>query len=333
MRRYVCGTQLRKAKHRPVHVVVIGAGAIGTLYGGWLIAGGMDVSFVARGKALTALRSEGLLLQGDRGQFRSGPVKADSDAAALRRAEVVILAVKLYDLGEAALLTGMCLNEGGLVVGLQNGISAPDTLRAFLPAEQVMVGPVYSAARLSAPAVVDYSGARHRVIIGSASGVVHPAAEPLIDGWRRAGVEAEVSEDIAPVLWSKFLGFATNAALTCLSRQPAGVVYRNPDLLQLARGAVREIIQLAVVEGVELAADSEDATIRLLQSFPPDMVASMRQDLDAGRRLELDDITGTIVRLGRKHGIPTPIHATAYACLKPLRDGAAPIHRSTSHAQ
>ena len=87
---------------------------------------------------------------------------------------------------------------------------------------------------------------------------------------------------------------------------------------------------LAAAEGVTLAADAEATTVRLLQSFPPDMVASMRQDLDAGRRLELDEITGTIVRLGIKHGISTPVHATAYACLKPYRDGARTPSRSAA---
>lgn len=314
-----------------MHVVVVGAGAVGTLYGGWLLAGGVDVSFVARGASLEALRGDGLTLTGNRGAFRSGPVPAETSIQALRPADVIVFAVKLYDLREAARAARSGLVDGGLVVGLQNGVSAYRTLSESFDHGQIAVGPVYSAARRSAPATVEFSGARHLVVIGSPRGAAHPSAQALIAGWRRAGIQAHVSDEIERVLWAKFLGFATNAALTCLSRQSAGVVYHDPDLLHLARAGIREIMALATVEGVELAGDAEDATIRLLQSFPPDMVASMRQDLDAGRRLELDDITGAIVRLGRKHGIPTPTHEVAYACLKPFRDGVPNPVRSVPH--
>lgn len=315
-----------------MHVVVVGAGAVGTLYGGWLVAGGVEVSFVARGAALEALRERGLTLRGDRGEVRLGPVAADCSPEALRPADAVVLAVKLYDLREAAGIAHGCLVEGGLVVGLQNGVGAFETLAERFEPGRIAVGPVYSAARLSSPGCVEYSGARHLVVLGSPRGDVHPGVHALIAGWRRAGVEAEVSHDIDRVLWTKFLGFATNAALTCLSRRPAGVVYHDADLLDLARGSIREIAALAAAEGVNLADDAEDVTIRLLRSFPPDMVASMRQDLDAGRRLELDDVAGAIVRLGRRHGVPTPIHATAYACLKPYRDGLPPPTRSEPDA-
>lgn len=315
-----------------MHVVIVGAGAIGTLYGGWLIAGGVDVSFVARGAQLNALRAGGLTIRGDRGEFRANSLAVEDDPSRLRPAEAVILAVKLYDLRGAAGIAARCLAENGLVVGLQNGITAFGVLRETFSAAQVMVGPVYSAASQVAPGVVDYAGARHLAVIGSPDDGAHSAAAGLVEGWRRAGVEARISDDIERVLWMKFLGFATNAALTCLSRQPAGVVYRDPDLLDLARRAIGEIVALAEPEGVALAEDAEAATIQLLQSFPPDMVASMRQDLDAGRRLELDEITGTIVRLGIKHGIPTPVHATAYACLKPYRDGTPSSPRSAANA-
>ena len=275
------------------------------------------------GTQLSALQTQGLAIRDSQGDFSSADVQAATSAEALPPAGVVLLTVKLYDLDDAARIAASCRIGNGLVVGLQNGISAFQHLRRTLPAEQVMVGPVYNAARLVGPGVVEYSGQRHRVVIGSPIGAMHAAATELVTIWRQAGVEAELSNDIQQVLWMKFLGFATNAALTCLSRQPAGIVYRDRDLLQLARSAITEIMTIAKAEGIALSADAADRTIALLQSFPPDMIASMRQDLDAGRRLELDGITGAIVRLGHKHALPTPFHATAYACLKPYRDGAS----------
>lgn len=305
-----------------MHVVVVGAGAVGTLYGGWLLAGGGDVSFVARGSRLLQLQNEGLELQGRGLSYVHRKVEAADKVQDLRAADVLILAVKLYDLGPATRAAQPALNEGGLVVGLQNGVGAADVLGQVFPPQQVMVGPVYSAATLAEGGVVHFSGSRNTVALGSVTGDAHPFAGELVRIWTKAGVAAFVADDIRATLWTKFLAFATNAALTCLSRQPAGVVYHDADLVMMAERSISEISAVARAEGVVLPTTAPADAIALLKGLPPDMVASMRQDLDAGRRLELDGVSGAISQYGRKHGIATPLHDTAYACLKPYRDGA-----------
>lgn len=309
-----------------MQVVVVGAGAVGTLYGGWLLSGGGEVGFVARGARLYALHDNGVAISGD-GPTLSFPVVTVAEHASnLPPADVLIFAVKLYDLEDAARASRAALADGGLVVGLQNGVDAADILSRLFAPEQVMVGPVYSAATLTGDGGVRYAAGPNDVIIGNVGGARHPHADELVRIWRRAGVAASVSDDIRVALWTKFLVLATNAALTCLSRQPAGVVYHDPDLLALAERSIAEIAAVAVAEGVALPATAPAAALAFLQGFPPQVVASMRQDLDAGRRLELDGISGTVVRLGRKHGLATPLHETAFGCLKPYRDGAARPH-------
>ena len=305
-----------------MRIVVIGSGAIGTLYGGWLLSGGADVAFVARGTRFNQIRERGIVLTGTNGDATHRDIIIARDAADLQPADVLLFAVKTYDLESAARATAGALAPGGLVVGLQNGVDAADTLDALFDPRQVMVGPVYSAATLRPDGTVSYGGQRNDVMIGNVQGVAHPCAAPLVDHWRQAGVAASISDDIQASLWAKFLFLATNAALTCLSRQPAGVVYHDPFLLDLARRSIAEIAAVAAAGGVRLAADAPAAALAILTGFPPDVVASMRQDLDAGRRLELEAISGTIVRLGRKHGVATPVHEVAYACLKPFADGA-----------
>ena len=213
------------------------------------------------------------------------------------------------------------LASGGLVVGLQNGVDAAEMLGTMFDPGQVMVGPVYSAATLGADGIVQHQGQRNDVTIGRIGGAAHPHAGRLVDLWRKAGVNASLSPDIRASLWAKFLFLATNAALTCLARQPAGVVYHDRLLLDLAKRSIAEIAAVGRAEGVRLAPDAEADALAILTNFPPDVVASMRHDLDAGRRLELEGISGTIVRLGTKHGIATPVHDVAYACLKPFVDG------------
>lgn len=304
-----------------MRITVIGSGAIGSLYGGWLLAGGGEVAFVARGARFDQLRRDGLAITGER-QLAIPTVTVAREPTQLPSADVLILAVKLYDLEEAARAAKETLAPGGMVVGLQNGVDSAALLEAVFDPAQVMVGPVYSAAILLPDGVVRYGGQRNDVAIGSARGVVHPYAELLVALWRKAGVDASISDDILATLWTKFLFLATNAALTCLARQPAGVVYHEPLLLDLAKRSIAEIAAVAAAEGVALSPGAEAEALTILQSFPPDVVASMRQDLDAGRRLELEGISGTIVRLGRKHGLATPVHDVAYACLKPFAGGA-----------
>lgn len=305
-----------------MRVTVIGSGAIGTLYGGWLLSGGADVAFVARGDRYDQIREHGIVLTGEAGKIAHAGVTVARVASDLPPADVLLFAVKTYDLEAAAQAAKDSLVPGGLAVGLQNGVDAASMLAAAFDPDQVMVGSVYSAATLSADGTVRYGGRRNDVIIGNQCGAIHPLAGPLVAHWRKAGVDASISDDIRASLWTKFLFLATNAALTCLSRQPAGVVYHDPLLLELAERSIAEIAAVAVAEGVGLAKDAPAAALAILKGFPPDVVASMRQDLDAGRRLELEAISGTIVRLGRKHGIATPVHDVAYACLKPFADGA-----------
>lgn len=303
-----------------MRIVVIGSGAIGSLYGGWLLAGGGDVGFVARGERFEQLKRDGLRVRSDR-NLDFPAVTVRRDVGGLPPADVLIFAVKLYDLDTAARGALGALAPGGLVVGLQNGVDAADRLGAVFDPAQVMVGPVYSAATLRPDGVVHHGGIRNDVTIGNIGGVAHSHAQRLIDLWRKAGVEASISDDIQAALWTKFLALATNAALTCLARQPAGVVYRDRLLLELAKRSIAEIAAVARAEEVRVSAGAEAEALAFLRNLPSDVVASMRQDLDAGRRLELEGISGTVVRLGRKHGLATPVHDVAYACLKPFADG------------
>ncbi len=305
-----------------MRIVVIGAGAIGTLYGGWLLSGGANVAFVARGARHDQIREHGIVLTGPSGETIHRAITVARRARDLPPADVLLFAVKTYDLESAARAAVGAVGDGGLVLGLQNGVDATGPLGAWFDPERVMVGSAYSAATLGPGGAVRYSGQRNDVVIGNLQGARHPDAEPLVAYWRKAGVSAAISDDIQAALWTKFLFLATNAALTCLSRQPAGVVYHDRLLLELAERSIAEIAAVAAAEGVRLAPGAEAAALAILTSFPPDVVASMRQDLDAGRRLELDAISGTIVRLGRKHKLATPVHDVVYACLRPFADGA-----------
>ena len=310
-----------------MRIMVIGAGPIGLLCGGWLQCAGAEVCFVARGTRLEALRSHALTVSGQL-PFRLERVEAVASAEEAEPADLVLLGVKMYDLASAAQAARAAVKPDGVVAGLQNGVSVYSTLRALLPPASIAVGIFHAPAKLTGPTSISYAGAA-RIVLGNPHCAPPPIVGELIELWRRAGVDAQLSEDINLVLWTKFLGLATNAALTCLTRLPAGILYHDPDLLALTSQSIEEVIAVGRAEGIRFAPDAAQATLALLQRFPPDTVASMRQDLDAGKRLELEAITGEIVRLGRKHAVPTPLHSLVYTVLKPYRDGPPVAGRSS----
>ena len=305
-----------------MRIAIMGSGAIGLLYGGWLQHVGADVRFIARGDRLAALNRLPLSAEGQL-PFHLHRVTAVARPQDAGPADIVIVAVKLYDLHEAAAAALPALAPDGVMVAVQNGVEVHEVVRPLVPAARLAVGPVFAATRLTGPTSVAYGGVA-RVVLGNPEAPLAPVVHELLALWRRAGIDSQASDDIRKVVWTKFVGLATNAALTCLARQPTGAIYRDPDLLELGLQSIDEIIAVGRAEGIDFAPDIAESTLAFLRAFPPATVASMRQDLDAGRRLELDGICGAIVRLGRKHGVPTPLHRMAYALLKPFRDGAPP---------
>jgi 2-dehydropantoate 2-reductase len=302
-----------------MRVMIVGAGAIGLLFGGWLKSAGVEVAFLARGKRLEALQTGGIAAEGPKG-FRYQRVEAGDDAVAMGPVDALFVSVKLYDLEAAVQAALPALRQGGACIAVQNGISSFALLRDLLDPTHIAVGPVYPAADCPEPNRVRY-GAAERIILGSPVAAPAGVSGSVLEALRSAGVDARWTEDIRTELWRKFLPLATNAALTCLARLPAGAIYTDPHLSDLARRSIAETLAVGRAEGVVWAADAADQALAVLQGLPPWTLASMRQDLDAGRPLELEGLTGELVRLARKHGVDVPFHETAYACLRPFRAG------------
>jgi 2-dehydropantoate 2-reductase len=308
-----------------MRIAVMGAGAIGLLYGGWLQQAGANVTFLARGERLAALRNSAIAAVGhlpftlDRIQAAAGPQE-------ITQVDAILLCVKLYDLHSAATLALPSLKPGGTLIAIQNGVNVYDTLKSLLPGERIAVGPVYSVAKLTHPTTV-FNGGLARVVIGNPECDAGPVAQAVVDTWRRAGVDASISEDIATALWMKFVGVATGSALHCLTRLPAGILYHDETLKTYVRQSIDEVMAVGRAVGVTFPDNMADSLLAYLASFPPDGVASMRLDLDAGRKLELDGLSGEVTRLGRLHGVPTPLHDMALAMLTPFRDGPPKLTR------
>ena len=305
-----------------MRIAVMGAGGVGGFYGGRLAQAGHDTTFITRGEHLRAIRAGGLSLKGPAGDAVVAGARATDNPAEVAPVDVVLFCVKLYDTEDAARAIAPLLSKGGVCITLQNGVDGPQRIGAVVGADRVMGGLAFVSALIESPGVIRYNSKSPSIKFGEAGGGMSERAIRFCDACMAAGFGAEVVPDIRAALWHKFVGLAVNASLTSLVRKPAGVCYHDPDLLALARSGFAEGAAVAKAMGIGLPDDIVEWQVKNHQNFPPDMYASMYHDVARGRRLELDSLSGLIVRKGRELGLPTPFHSMANACLKPYINGA-----------
>ena len=305
-----------------MRIAVIGAGGIGGYYGARLALAGHDVAFVARGAHLEAIRRHGLKVEHESTPMHVANARATDDIASIGPVDIAMVCTKLWDVEPTAPSLKPLVAGGGLAIPFQNGIDAPDILRAALGRDHVAGGIAYVNARISAPGVVTIIGKLSRMRIGSFYGIGEHRINAFAEAGRAAGYGVEVPDDIRHALWEKFAMFCAMSGCTSLSRQPVGVIRGDPDLRTLFERAVRETVAVGRAEGVTLADDYVDKQLAFIDALDPAATASMARDLAAGHKLELPWLSGAVVRLGRKHGVPTPVHDTIYAALKPYANGA-----------
>lgn len=300
-----------------MRIAIMGAGGIGGYYGGRLAQAGHDVVFIARGEHLRAIQARGLALAGPAGEAHIPSARATDEPGKLEPVDVVLSCVKLFDIEDAAQAIKPLLAKGGVCITLQNGVDAPQRTGAVVGHERVMGGIAFVSALIESPGVIRYNSKSPSIQFGEADGRMSERASRFRDACEAAGFSAKVVSDIRAALWHKFVGLTVNSALTSLVRQPAGVIYPDPELMAVARAGFAEAAAVGKAMGVKLPDDIVEWQARNHLGFPAGMYASMYHDLVRGKRLELESLSGLVAREGKKLGLPTPFHSMAYACLKP----------------
>ena len=305
-----------------MHIAIMGAGAVGGYFGGLLSRAGHAVTFIARGAHLAAMRQRGLVLDTPNGRLVVDSARCVEQPSEVGRCDVVLFAVKAYDIEAAAAPLKPLIDGGACVVSVLNGVDHQDRIASVLGAGSVLGGLAMVSGVIVEPGLIRYTSAMSGLRFGEADGSMSARATAFRDACVGAGFTADLLPDIRVAQWAKFVGLATNAALTSLFRLPAGNIYHDPDTIPMATRAFGEVAALARAEGIELPADIVARTLAMHQSFPKTMYASMFHDLAKGRPLELDSFSGHVVRRGRALGVATPVHEIAWLALKPYLHGA-----------
>lgn len=306
-----------------MRIAVIGTGGVGGYFGGRLAQAGHDVTFVARGRHLAALRERGLVLESAAGNACVTRATFTNDPAGIAACDVVMCCVKLWDVESTAFAIAPLLAKGGVVIPFQNGVDAPDLLQRALGAERVLGGIAYIAATIREPGVIAHTGSMARLVVGAFPGGDAAAAEAFRDACASASVPCDVSPDIRRALWEKFCMLAAMSGCTALARQPVGVIRSDPDLRATFAAAVREAWAIGRTREVPLADDYVEKQLAFLDGLPAEMRSSMQNDLAAGNRLEAPWLSGAVARMAAQSGMPAPVSSTLYAAVKPYLYGPA----------
>jgi 2-dehydropantoate 2-reductase len=302
-------------------IAVMGSGAIGGYIGARLASAGAEVTFIARGPHLTAIRAGGLTILSPLGNLLIAPASATDDPAAVGAVDAVLLGTKLYDVEAAAGEIGPMLGHETAVVCLQNGVDATDIVARLYGRPHVVGGVVVINGEIMAPGVIRHN-ALNRLTVGELDGRESARVARLVALANAAGIEAASSRDIRLDIWRKFLVLAPMAALSAMTRVVLARVRAHEETWRLAEQGMREVVAVAQAQEVGLTEEDVRSALTFVQGMPATWRASLAVDLEQGRRLEIDWLAGAVSRLGQAAGIETPFHRIALGVLKPHAAGA-----------
>jgi 2-dehydropantoate 2-reductase len=304
-----------------MRIAVMGTGGTGGYFGGLLARAGEDVTFIARGNHLDAIRKNGLAIKSVLSGDFTISAKATDNPGDIGPVDFVLFCVKAYDNAVAAEQIRPLIGPETVVLSVQNGIDNEQQIGEVIGPEHVVGCVSYVSSTIESPGVIAQTGGPGKIVFGEMQGGTSARTKALQSTLQNSNITAELHPDIQVALWRKFLGICGVNGVTALTRLPMGEIVACKETHNLMRGTMQEVEAVARASGVNLPEGCVDQSMDFFSSVEPSVRGSMYYDLAVGRRLELEVLNGTVVRLGDEHGIPTPMNFAIYAALKPYSDG------------
>ena len=297
-------------------ISVMGSGGLGGLYGGRLAHAGYDVTFIARGAHMSAMKEQGLLIENEeQGEVRVARPNVTDDPAAVGVVDYVLLAVKLWDTDAAVNAIRPMVGPRTVVISLQNGVIKDDILRREFGEDAVVGAVAYVATHVARPGVIRQTGSMQRLILGEYDGQQSPRAQQLLDAMLRAGIQAAISDDIRRTIWEKYVFLVGLSGTTATMRSTIGPIRQNAQSRAFLYDLLKETVAVGRAHGVRLPSDYADDRLAFLDTVPATMTSSMHHDLEKGNRLEVAWLSGGVVELGRAVSVATPANRAVWDIL------------------
>lgn len=304
-------------------IVIFGTGGVGGYFGGRLAQAGQNVTFIARGPHLQAIKKDGLRVDSIGGDFILQPAKATDDPNSIGRADLILLAVKAWQLEDALAQMNPLVGGQTSILPLLNGMEHMDKLLAAYNRKNVLGGLCRISVFVAAPGIIRHVGVQPYIGFGELDnakseriGAIHQMFSAL------DGILTEVPADIHITMWEKFVFISGTSGVGAYTRQPIGGYRDDPEARQMLIDAMNETASVARARGVNLSESLVEETMKRIDNLPHAMLASMQKDMMEGRPSELNEQTGAVIRLGRSVGVPTPTHEKLFAALLPLEQKA-----------
>lgn len=301
-----------------MRIAIMGTGGVGGYYGALLaLTGRHEVAFVARGAHLEAIRSSGLQVKSVLGDLLVSPARATDRPVEIGPVDLILFTTKTYHTDEAALLIKPMVGDATTVVSFQNGVDAAERIGAVVGTERLLGGVTWLSAAVEAPGVIGQYSQFRRIVLGEQDGRRTKRLEDISEALQEGGPTVEVTDNIAKVLWTKFVFISTVSAVGALSRVTFGEVRVVPEARAVLREAIGEVVAVARAAGVDLDGDVVEKTLEFLDGSAPGIKPSMQRDVEAGKVSELESMVGIVVKKGEALGVPTPFMRFAHAMLRP----------------
>jgi len=305
-----------------MRILMLGAGGVGGYFGAKLAQAGEDVTFLARGRHLAAIRASGLrvrsVIDGE-WVVKATAVEELTDTAPV---DAVFLSVKANDTEGVLERARPAVGPDTAVVSLQNGVQSVEIIDRVLGPGHALGGAAYIFAVIEEPGVIAHR-LLGRIAFGELDGRRTARAERVLAALTAAKIPVDLSPDIRRVMWEKYLLICAQAGMTAVSRAPSGALRAHEPTWAMYRALVEEVAAVGRAEGIALGADSVAGVMKAAESLAPTAYSSLHHDLVNGKPLELDALHGHLVRLGQRHGVPTPMASAVYAALLPHAAGSA----------
>ena len=298
-------------------IAIIGTGGVGAYFGGKMANAGFDVTFLARGEHLKMMKANGLTVKSILGDFTINPVKATDTINDIGECDLIILAVKAWQLKEIAGELKSIVGENSMILPLQNGVVAVEELKTFFPEKNIISGLCQIISKIESPGVVSHFGVIPKIIFGELDNSISLRIQKIKQMFDDSGINSEISSDIKAALWKKFIPICVGGLLV-VSKTTYGELRELKETRQMMIDLLQEIYNLSQKIGIQIEADFLEKAVAFIDTFPYETTSSLTRDVWEGKPSEIEYQNGTVVKLGIQYGIDTPINRFVYNCILPM---------------